>query len=384
MKYTLAKDIINDSDINALCDWLKTKQRLTIGPLTTKFEGAWADWLGVKHAVYVNSGSSANLLALYALIENGTLSPGDKVIVPAVSWATDLAPVIQLGLIPILCDCNLDDLSIDLEEFEKLCKEHNPKVIMFVSVLGLVPNMKRVVELCDTYNICLIEDTCESLGSQYKGQKLGTFGQLSTFSLYFGHHISTIEGGIIATNDTQLYELLKSIRSHGWDRGLSQETQDKLRTEWNTNEFDALYTFYYSGFNMRATDLQAFLGLRQLKKLDGIVQTRENNFKKYTENISDTVWKPLIDDNNLISNFSYPIICDNRKELISVLEKNNIETRPLIAGSMSKQPFFIKLYGNVTLPNADIVHNKGLYIPNHQSMTEEDVEKISTIINEYL
>ena len=232
MKYKLAKDIIDSSDIDTLCSWLKTNQQLTTGPLTLKFEEEWAKWLGVKHAVYVNSGSSANLLALYTLMERGDLSAGDQVIVPAVSWATDLAPVIQLGLEPILCDCNLDDLSIDLDAFEKICQTRNPKAVMFVSVLGLVPDMKRVTDLCQKYNICLIEDTCESLGSKFNGQKLGTFGLMSTFSLYFGHHISTIEGGIVATNDSELYDMLKSIRSHGWDRGLSNETQNNLLVEF--------------------------------------------------------------------------------------------------------------------------------------------------------
>jgi CDP-6-deoxy-D-xylo-4-hexulose-3-dehydrase len=381
MKYTLAKDIIDDNDINALCDWLKSKQRLTIGPLTTEFEEAWANWLGVKHAVYVNSGSSANLLALYTLIEKGILKPGDPVVVPAVSWATDLAPVIQLGLTPILCDCNLDDLSIDLNEFEYLCQRVNPKALMFVSVLGLVPDMKRVTELCKKYNVCLIEDTCESLGSEFNGQKLGTFGYMSTFSLYFGHHISTIEGGIVATNDSELYDMLKSIRSHGWDRGLSNETQNKLRSEWNTNEFNTLYTFYYSGFNLRATDLQAFLGLRQLKKLDKVIEVRSNNFDKYTTSLSEQLWKPTTRESDLTSNFCYPIICDNRKELVTALKNNGVETRPLIAGSMSKQPFYRKLYGNVSLPNAGVVHNKGLYVPNHQSLSLKEVEEISAIIN---
>ena len=382
MKYKLAKDIIDSSDIDALCSWLKTNQQLTTGPLTLKFEEEWAKWLGVKHAVYVNSGSSANLLALYTLMERGDLSAGDQVIVPAVSWATDLAPVIQLGLEPILCDCNLDDLSIDLDAFEQICQTRNPKAVMFVSVLGLVPDMKRVTDLCQKYNICLIEDTCESLGSKFNGQKLGTFGLMSTFSLYFGHHISTIEGGIVATNDSELYDMLKSIRSHGWDRGLSSKTQNKLRKEWNTNEFEALYTFYYSGFNLRATDLQAFLGLRQLQKLDKIIEIRSNNFKEYVNKLSSDIWKPNIRESDLTSNFCYPILSNNRKKLVSELKANGVETRPLIAGSMSKQPFYRKLYGdNEFLPNAEVVHNKGLYVPNHQSLETFEVNDISTIIN---
>jgi CDP-6-deoxy-D-xylo-4-hexulose-3-dehydrase len=384
IKYPLSNNIIDESDIDALCSWLKTNPRLTIGPLTDIFETKWSEWIDMKYSVYVNSGSSANLLALYALIQKGTLSKGDKVVVPSVSWATDLAPVMQLGLEPILCDCNLDDLSLQLDEFEYICKIHQPKAVMFVSVLGLVPNMDRVMSLCNEYNVSLIEDTCESLGSQCKGKKLGSFGCMSTFSLYFGHHISTIEGGMISTNDKALYEILKSIRSHGWDRGLSKDTQTKLRKEWDTGEFEALYTFYYPGFNMRATDLQAFLGIRQLKKLDKVIENRHSNFLKYIDEISDSVWKPNINSDNLVSNFCYPIISKDRQQAIIQLQKHGVETRPLIAGSMAKQPFYKKEYGYQLLPNSEIVHNYGFYLPNNQDLTQSQVKEICNIVNKSL
>lgn len=382
MKYTLVKDTIRDRDIDSLCEWLKTHPRLSKGPLTPKFEEKWANWLGTKHAVYVNSGSSANLLILSALIETKMIERGSKVVVPAVSWATDLAPVMQLGLEPVLCDCNMQDLSLDLDHFEEICKKERPQSVMFVSVLGLVPEMDRLVKICNENDVLLIEDTCESFGSEYRGKKLGTFGKASTFSLYFGHHLSTIEGGIVATDDTFLYNALLSMRSHGWMRDCDQEFADLNHKKWKTNNFNQMYTFYYPGFNLRSTDLQAYLGLLQMEYADEVVEIRERNFIKYIENISDKYWKPTTHpDASLVSNFCYPLIVENRDEVCKVLSESGVETRPLIAGSMSKQPFFVERYGKHNVPNADRVHKNGLYIPNNHGMTAEEVKEVCDILN---
>ena len=241
-KYPLIYDNISYEEIVKLSDWLLTNPRLTKGDLTIEFEKSWASWNNCKHALFVNSGSSANLLMLSVLQQAGYLK-NNKVVVPSVAWSTDLAPVLQLGLKPLLCDSNLDDLSVDLEHLEKILQEESPSVLLFVSVLGLVPNMPKVVELCEKYDVILLEDTCESMGCEYKGKKLGTYGLMSTFSTYFGHHISTIEGGIVTTDDKNIYEMLLSIRSHGWDRDMSEETQKKLQKKWKVTEFNSLYTF---------------------------------------------------------------------------------------------------------------------------------------------
>ena len=251
----LVNDTIDNKDIDQLIDWLKTYPRLTKGQLTLDLEQKWSNWLGVEHSIFCNSGSSANLLMLWALVEAGRITRDAKIVVPSVAWATDLSPVIQLGMTPILCDSNLQDLSVDLEHLENIFKESNPDVLLLVSVLGLVPDMKAVLKLCNKYGVILLEDTCESMGSKYAHKKLGSYGLMSSFSTYFGHHISTIEGGFVSTNDEELYEVLKSIRSHGWDRDASSEYSKSLRRNWNTSDFDALYTFYHSGFNLRSTDL---------------------------------------------------------------------------------------------------------------------------------
>lgn len=379
----LVNDVINHDDLNALGDWVKTNPRLTKGSLTIEFEKQFSEFIGNTHSTFVNSGSSANLAMLYTLLCAEDLKPGYKVCVPALAWATDLAPVLQLGLTPILCDCNFEDLSIDLNHFEELCKTHDIKVLVLVSVLGLVPNMDRIISLCNKYNVILLEDVCESFGSEYKNQKLGTFGAMSSFSTYFGHHFSTIEGGIVSTNSEKYDIILKSIRSHGWGREWNKEYLDEVNSDYEISEFNVPFTFYYPGFNIRSTDLQAFLGLRQIKKLGTIITSRERNFQTYLENISENLWKPLYTTETLISNFAYPIISTRRDEVVKALNTAGIETRPLICGSMEHQPFYKNLYphSEITCLNADKVHKYGLYVPNHPSLTEEDIKYICQQIN---
>ena len=377
---TLVKDTIDNKDIDQLIDWLKTYPRLTKGPLTLELEEKWSKWIGRKYSVFCNSGSSANLLMLSALKEGGYIH-NNRVVVPSVAWATDLSPVIQLGLEPILCDSNMEDLSVDLKHLKSIFISENPAVLMFVSVLGLVPNMDKVVELCKEYDVVLLEDTCESMGCEYKGKKLGTFGEMSSFSTFFGHHISTIEGGFVSTDDFQLYELLLSLRSHGWDRDLSKDTQKKLQKEWNISEFDAMYTFYYPGYNLRSTDLQAFIGLGQINKLDNWGKKRHMNFSIYQKLIKNNYWKPKPQSNSFVSNFAYPVIHPNRNKIVEELRKNNIEVRPMICGSMGTQPFYVKKYDELKLPNVSIVDEYGFYIPNHPNLKNDEMELISNIIN---
>ena len=242
--------------------------------------------------------------------------------------------------------------------------------------------MDRLFELCRKYDVHLLEDTCESMGCEYKGKKLGTFGEMSSFSTFFGHHISTIEGGFISTDDFQLYELLVSLRSHGWDRDLSQSTQNKLQKKWNVSEFDAMYTFYYPGYNLRSTDLQAFIGLGQIDKLDGWGKQRQRNFESYQTLIKNDYWKPNPQSNSFVSNFAYPVIHPNRNKIVEKLRGNDIEVRPMICGSMGTQPFYVKEYGKLELPNVSEVDNYGFYVPNHPQLTSGEILLISTIIND--
>lgn len=375
----LVQDTISKEDIDSLICWLQTYPQLTKSTKTREFEKAWSKWMGVKHSIFVNSGSSANLLMLYALIVSKRLK-NNKVVVPSLSWATDLSPVMQLGLEPILVDCNLENLSVDLRELEEIFLNENPSCLILVSVLGLPPNMSKIKELCEKHDVILLEDACESLGTDYEGKKLGTFGKMSSFSLYFGHHISTIEGGMICTDDDDIADTLLQLRSHGWDRDLGESKQTELRNKWNIDAFSALYTFYIPGFNLRPTDLQAVIGLGQLEKIDEIILKRNQNFLRYLNNLKDFTWTPKIEDNHFVSNFCMPIIDANKKEIIEGLIKNNIECRPLICGSMGTQPFYVDVYGKNVKKNTSVIDKYGLYVPNHPHLTLEEIDKISEII----
>lgn len=377
----LVNDTINKQDIDQLIDWLKTYPKLTKGPLTIDLEYKWSNWLGVNNSVFCNSGSSANLLMLWALIEAEKISRDCKIVIPSVSWATDLSPAIQLGMTPIICDSNMEDLSIDISALEDIFKNSNPQVLLLVSVLGLVPDMDKIVQLCNEYGVILLEDVCEGMGSEFRGKKLGTFGLMSSFSTYFGHHISTIEGGFVSTNDESLYQILKSIRSHGWDRDASPEYKTQLQTQWNTSNFDALYTFYHSGFNLRSTDLQAFIGLGQIDKLNNICKVRNENFKIYQQELSSI--SPYVKERGFVSSFAYPVISKNKDLIVNALQKENIEVRPMICGSMGTQPFYVKKYGKKELPNSLIIDKYGFYVPNHPNLSEEEILKIVNIIKDY-
>ena len=376
----LVNDTINTKDIDSLIEWLKTYPRLTKGALTVQLEKKWSKWIGTAHSIFCNSGSSANLLMLWALVESGRIGRDAKIVVPSVAWATDLAPVIQLGMTPILCDSNMTDLSVDLKHLETIFKDTKPDVLLLVSVLGLVPDMNKIVELCEQYGVILLEDTCESMGSKFKDKKLGTFGLMSSFSTYFGHHISTIEGGFVSTDDEELYEVLKSIRSHGWDRDSSPQYSKQLRDEWNTSNFNALYTFYHSGFNLRSTDLQAFIGLGQLDKLDQICTRRNENFQMYQREIGYLQPDIHTHSADFISNFAYPVIHENRDMIVRRLQDANIEVRPMICGSMGTQPFYVKQYGRLELPNVSHIDKFGFYVPNHPGLSKDDILKITSII----
>jgi len=384
MSIKLVQDTIDNKDIDALIQWLKKYPRLTKGELTIKFEKDFSNWIGSKYSVFVNSGSSANLLMLYAGIILNKFK-NKKIVVPSLCWATDLSPVMQLGLVPILVDCNLENLSVDINHLEELFKKESPAALMLVSVLGLSPDMDKIVNLCKNYGVVLLEDNCESQGTTYKNTKLGNFGLMSSFSTYFGHTMSTIEGGLITTNNKEVYETLIQLRSHGWDRDLDKTSQNKLRKEWNVDGFSALYTFYIPGFNVRSTDLQAFIGINQLKKVDKSIQKRNKNYHLFKKRLEGNVWFPTQLLNTFTASFCVPVIMDTmekKKKLVDLLLKNDIECRPLISGSMGIQPFYKKIYGEKKLPNCSIIDERGIYVPNHPKLTNKEINLICDLIIE--
>lgn len=387
MAINLVSDTIDREDIAGVINWLNQKEipQLTKGPITKEYEAKYSKWLGTKHSVFVNSGSSAILLGLAALKFGGKLK-NNKIVVPDVSWATDVSTPLILGMDTFVVDCNQEDLSADLHHLEQLFKEEEPAAFILVSVLGLVPDMDRIVDLCKTYDVLLIEDACESMGSEYHGQKLGTFGCMSFFSTYFGHHISTIEGGMVCTNDKEINDLLLMIRSHGWDRDLDEAAAQELAEKNNVKDFDRLFTFYLPGLNVRATDLQAKIGLNQVDKIDKFAKIRNENFLNYNDRLkySSNIFSPTQGNYDFVSSFCYPVILQERDKCIAELRANDIACRPLIAGSLTRSPMWKKFGGmEVNNPNAEVVNDYGFYVPNHQGMGDKEVEQICNIIKKY-
>jgi len=376
----LAESTIDSIDIECLIQWLGTDPQLTQGAVVEQFEAEWSQRFSNRQSVMVSSGSTAILAALYALKLTGLRNL--KVVVPAVSWATDYSSVVQLGMEPLICDCNLQNLAVDMEMLEDLFKKEAPSILILVQVLGLVPAMEDVAQLCNQYGVILVEDCCEALGSKYKGKLLGEFGKISLFSFYYGHHLSTIEGGMLTTSDEALADTLRMVRSHGWSRSLCDVKKKALRADFNVSEFQEAFTFYVPGFNLRSTNLNAQIGLNQLKKLDWVIEQRSEIFNNFRENFR-LDWKPQVETQNLVSCFGYPIITEQRDELAAHLVKNGIECRPLIGGSLCEQPM-VKVAGHAcTTPNASHVHYNGMYIPCHPYLTEEDQSKIIETVNNF-
>jgi len=383
----LTFNTVDQSDKEALCNFIMTNDQWSKGPETIGFEGEFSKYLGAKNSVFCNSGSSAILLMLQTLLVSKQLK-NKKVVLSACSWSTDLSSIMQLGLEPILCDVNDKDLSVSLSELENIFIQEKPACLLLVSALGLVPQMDAIVELTSKYGVVLIEDVCESLASSFDGKKLGTFGLMSCFSFFYSHHFTTIEGGMVCVNenkgydDEEVYQTLLSVRSHGWTRDNSDEYKKKMKTKWNTDDFNEMYTFYNSGFNLRSTDLQAFLGRRQLKKVDDMCKVRYENYLIYKKNLK-TKWLPVEYENTFTSNFCFPIIHERRDEIVKDLVANNIECRPLIAGNLGVHPYYVDVYGRLDLPNASLIHQMGLYLPNNHNISEEEIIRICDIINKY-
>lgn len=378
-QYLLAEQTIDTKDLQDLTEWLKTNPWLTQGPLVREFERRWAQWLGVKYATFVNSGSSANLLMYYALLLSGRLS-NKKVIVPAVSWATSVAPAIQLGFEPILCEADWDTFGLDLNHLERLLKAYEPAAVLVVHVLGVPNDMEPLLDLKERYGFTLMEDACAATGSRYEHQLVGTFGEIGTFSFFFGHHLSTIEGGMICTNHEALHDILLHIRSHGWAKDLPSEKAEKQAREHNIIEFNRPFTFYYPGFNVRSTDLNARIGLSQMDKIDDVVKRRIENHAIYQSCfLASPDFHCQRNDRATLCSISFVALAqslEHRDRIARTLRENRIETRPLGGGNMSRQPYWVERYGTTVFPVADRIHDTSFQLPNHPFLSPEDINII--------
>ncbi len=370
----------------ALSKFIENAEQLSIGKECKYFEENFSKWQGRKYSVMFNSGSSANLALIQVLINLGKIKKGDSVGFSAVTWATNVMPLITLELNPVPIDIEIESLNISPRTLEQSYKKHKFKVLFITNLLGWSDDIKSIRSFCDKNKILLIEDNCESLGSEYKGKKLGNFGDASTFSFYVGHHLSTIEGGMVCTDDKEIDTMLRIVRSHGWDRHLSQEEQKLFRKKYNVEDFYGKYTFYDIGFNFRPTEIQGFLGTNQLKYLNSMINKREKNFLQLKSIYKNPDFIPLqIKGLTKFSNFAFPVITRSKEARDKYIEKANkagIEIRPVVAGSINNQAFFTKhVAKKYVLPNAEYVHNFGFYFGNNSDLTKKE---IATLIKTFL
>ncbi len=373
-----------------LCDFIKKAQFLSMGEECKKFELAFSKKQNRKYSVFVNSGSSANLILVQALLNLGRLNKGDIIGVSALTWATNIMPLIQLGLQPFLIDCEVNTLNVSLQTFKDALEiQPNIKGFFITNTLGHSDNISQIEKHCRENGIILFEDNCESLGSIIDGQLLGNFGVASTFSLFVGHHLSAIEGGVVCTDDRELYESIVMSRAHGWDRSLSPETQTHLRSKFQINDFYSKYTFYDLGYNVRPTEINGFLGIEQLKYWDHIVKTRFENFKKMNAAMSRNpdLISLKFDHMDVVSNFAIPVIIKDALKVDHYIEKfnkNHVEIRPMIAGSMARQPFYRKYIGNPGYqPNSEFIHKNSFYFGNNPELSDSEIELLCRLLSSY-
>lgn len=369
-----------------LIEFILKSPKLSIGEECRKFERNFAKYQERKYCVLVNSGSSANLAIIQALLNIGKIRKGDYVGFSAVTWSTNVMPLIQLGLIPVPIDVELDTLNISSKTLLLSLEKYPLKMVFATNLLGFCDDIDKIKKICDQKKIILIEDNCESLGTVYKGKKLGNFGLASTYSFYVGHHLSTIEGGAVCTDSHVLDTMLQMVRAHGWDRNLTEQRQLKIRVKHNVNStFYSRYTFYDLGYNFRTTEINGFLGNIQIKYIDEIIKKRRDNFLKValpiyeiTDKYIPVKWNHI----DFLSNFAVPVICRSKKIRDRLVDKckDKLEIRPIVGGNIAQQPFFKKYLPHFTdtlnKSNARIIHEQGLYFGNNPELTEKEIGTI--------
>ena len=375
-KYPLASDTIDENDIDSLINWLRTNPRLTMGEVTKQFERKWADFIGTNYSVYLNSGSSANLLMVYSLLNAGKLK-NNKFLVPSCGWATTLSPFIQFGIEPIMVDAEDGNYNIDLNIVEDYLKLGDVDGFIFVHVLGVPHRRKELSYLKEKYGCYILEDSCASVGAKYDNESyVGTLGDMSSFSFYFGHQLSTIEGGFINTDDEFLYEELLKLRSHGW-------VKDIVNDEYRNDE-NFPFIFNEPGFNVRSTDLQAYIGLRQLEKAERIFSKRNENHMRYVEKLNDRFELQDCENTTPVS-LHIGILAESnkhRKEVIEECNKNSIETRVWSHGNLGKHKFWTSRYGEFSGEVANKIYERGFIVPTHPFLELKNIDFISEICNE--
>jgi CDP-6-deoxy-D-xylo-4-hexulose-3-dehydrase len=367
----------------ALAEFILRTDRFSMGPVCREFEIAFAKKQGSKEAVLFNSGGSANLAMLQSLKNMGALKAGDKVGFSSITWSTNVMPIIQMGFRPIAVDCDPRTLNVMSQNLLDTLKTKDLKAFFTTNVLGMAGNLDVIRDICDERGIILLEDNCEALGTELPAGKTGTFGLAASFSFFVAHHMSTIEGGMVCTDDEDMAEMLRIVRANGWDRNLEPHQQTRLRTQHGVkSEFHSKYTFYHLAYNLRPTEITGFLGLHQLPYLDESTRKREENYEHLSRVIeANDDLLPLEKEHiKLHSSFSFAIVCKDgptRDTYAQRFMDAGIEIRPMIAGNMQEQPFYAQYKdSDIKLPGADFLHHNSFYCGNYPELTDEDLETI--------
>ena len=361
--------------------------KTTMWDKTRKFEEDFGQRYGAE-AVMVNSGSSADLLLMFGMNKKsgGPLSDGDVVLVPAVTWPTQIWSIMMAGFIPRLVDVDPRTMNVDIQDLKSKIS-NDVKALFLVHLMGNPADMDEIQEICEENDLYLLEDCCESIDAKYGDEYVGNFGIGATFSFFFSHHITTMEGGMILTKDQDFAHRMRLLRAHGWARHIAT-------TEEIESGIDPRYTFVNWGFNVRPTELQAGFGIHQIRKLSKFNDLRTRNAEKLLEifsSYSKYFSIMQVNEKSSCSWFAFPVLVKksapfNREDLTSYLEISGVETRPVVAGNIARQPGFKKLMPNqnLSLPGADIIHEQGFYIGIHPIDYSNQIKKLSEILEKFV
>jgi CDP-4-dehydro-6-deoxyglucose reductase, E1 len=380
MFWPLQENIIGNDDLDLLVTFIRETKRFTQFTKVREFETAYSEWMGCKHSVYVNSGSSANLLMIYAAAEMYGWQPGDEIIVPALTWPTTVTPVMQAGFTPVFVDANLRDFAMDYDQLAAKITDKT-RAIFLVHILGFPADVARVKQIIGNRDIVLLEDTCETQGGTIDGVKVGNFGLGSSFSFYWGHHMTTVEGGMICTNDEEFYKLNVLKRSHGLARELPAHYQEPIRQQHADIDFQFL--FLTDGFNFRNTEFNAVLGLSQLPKLDGFIEIRNRSYRRFLEICRRYPDDLITLDRPGMSSFVLPFVLKDgskKQPFQALIRESGIESRPLISGNLLQQPFLKKYYIPGQFDVADMLHRNAFYIGNNQFVNDERLDVLERLM----
>lgn len=387
--YPLALSSWGEEELQAINRVIESDM-YSMGPEVAEFETRFADFTGSKYCTMVNSGSSANLLAIAALFYKSSkpLMPGDEVIVPAVSWSTTYYPLSQYGLKLKFVDIDSETLNYDLNSLKEAVTDKT-KLIVAVNLLGNPNEFKQIQSIISDKDIYLFEDNCESLGATYEGRQAGTFGIMGSFSTFFSHHMSTMEGGCIITEDEELYHILLCLRSHGWTRHLPEKNH--VTGTKSKNKFEESYKFVLPGYNVRPVEMSGAIGIEQLKKLPSFLNARRSNADFFMEKISKFRYLQPQKEIGASSWFGFSLLVKegaplNRHDLIEKLDSNGIDTRPIVAGNFSRNPVMERMdyqvHGDLT--NADLIHDTGFFIGNHHIDTSDSLNYLFDVLDELI